>query len=92
MLASPATKEVKHQIVKDFGKNEEDSGSTAVQIALLTNRINYLQAHFRENKKDNHSRRGLIRMVENRKKLLTYLKSRNSEQYTVLLKRLNLRK
>jgi small subunit ribosomal protein S15 len=84
--------EDKSKIVKTFGRNEKDTGSTEVQIALLTNRISYLTGHFRTHTKDNHSRRGLLRMVATRRKLLSYLKNTNLESYKSLIQSLNLRK
>ena len=64
----------KKEIVKDFGKNNTDTGSTEVQVALLTKKINELSEHFKTHKKDHHSRRGLLGMINNRRKLLKYLK------------------
>lgn len=80
------------EIIKEFGKNEKDSGSSQVQIAILTERINYLNEHLKQNKKDNHSRLGLVKMVNKRKKLSAYLKRKNETVYRDTLKRLNLRK
>jgi small subunit ribosomal protein S15 len=80
------------QIIADFGTKEGDTGSSQVQIALLTNNINKLQGHFAEHKKDHHSRRGLLRMVSQRRKLLDYLKGNNAESYQDLIKRLGLRR
>ena len=74
-----------------FGKDENDTGSTAVQIALLTKRIEDLQGHFKTHKKDNHSRTGLLQIVSDRKKLLTYLKKSDLQAYTKLVKDLKLR-
>ena len=73
------------------GKDENDTGSTAVQIALLTKRIEDLQGHFKTHKKDNHSRTGLLQIVSDRKKLLTYLKKSDLQAYTKLVKDLKLR-
>jgi small subunit ribosomal protein S15 len=84
--------EVKAQIVADYGRGANDSGSTEVQVALLTAQINHLQSHFAEHKKDHHSRRGLLRMVSQRRKLLDYLKRKNVERYTQLIARLGLRR
>lgn len=78
-------------VVKKFGKDEKDTGSTAVQIALLTKRIEDLQGHFKTHKKDNHSRTGLLQIVSDRKKLLTYLKKSDLQAYTKLVKDLKLR-
>ena len=82
----------KKEIVKDFGKNNKDSGSTEVQVALLTKKINELSEHFKIHKKDHHSRRGLLGMINNRRKLLKYLKGKNEEGYQELIKKLGLRK
>ena len=83
--------EEKANIVKEYKRNEGDTGSPEVQIALLTENINKLQNHFKSHKKDHHSRTGLIRMVNLRRKLLAYLKRKNSESYNELVKKLNLR-
>ena len=82
----------KKEIIKDFGKNNTDSGSTEVQVALLTKKINQLSEHFKTHKKDHHSRRGLLGMINNRRKLLKYLKGKNEEGYQELIKKLGLRK
>ena len=82
----------KKEIVKGFGKNNTDTGSTKVQVALLTKKINELSEHFKIHKKDHHSRRGLLGMINNRRKLLKYLKGKNEEGYQELIKRLGLRK
>lgn len=82
----------KNEIVKTYGKTEADSGSTAVQVALLTANINKLQDHFGDHTKDHHSRRGLIRMVNQRRKLLDYLKSKDAPAYVELIKALGLRR
>jgi small subunit ribosomal protein S15 len=79
-------------IITDYGLKQGDTGSTEVQVALLTHNINKLQGHFAEHKKDHHSRRGLLRMVSQRRKLLDYLKGRNLERYQDLIKRLGLRR
>ncbi len=76
----------------NFGRNANDSGSTEVQVALLTTQINHLQGHFSEHKKDHHSRRGLLRMVSQRRKLLDYLKHQDVGRYTNLIDRLSLRR
>ena len=81
----------KANIVNEYKRNEGDTGSPEVQIALLTENINKLQNHFKSHKNDHHSRNGLIRMVNLRRKLLTYLKKKNSESYKELVKKLNLR-
>jgi len=86
------TAENKAEIVKDFGKSEADTGSPEVQIALLTANINKLQGHFKDHTHDHHSRVGLIRMVNQRRKLLTYLKRKNADSYAEIIKRLGLRR
>lgn len=86
------TAERKAEIVKEFGTSENDTGSPEVQVALLTANIEGLQGHFKVNKQDHHSRRGLIRMVNQRRKLLDYLKGKNFERYQNLIKRLGLRR
>jgi small subunit ribosomal protein S15 len=80
------------KIIKDFAQKPGDTGSPEVQVALLTNRINYLTEHFKANKKDNHSRRGLLAMVSQRRRLLDYLKSEDVNRYQTLIGRLSLRK
>ena len=85
------TKDETLEVVKKFGKDEKDTGSTAVQIALLTKRIEDLQGHFKTHKKDNHSRTGLLQIVSDRKKLLAYLKKADLQAYTKLVKDLKLR-
>lgn len=82
----------KAEIVKDFGTSENDTGSPEVQVALLTANIETLQGHFKEHSHDHHSRVGLLRMVSQRRKLLNYLRSRNSDRYLQLIKRLGLRR
>ncbi len=82
----------KSQIVKDFQQGDADTGSPEVQVALLSANIDKLQDHFKTNKQDHHSRRGLIRMVNQRRKLLDYLKKRNADRYLELIKRLGLRR
>ena len=79
-------------IIKSFGKNDTDTGSTEVQVALLTKKINELSEHFKVHKKDHHSRRGLLGMINNRRKLLKYLKGKNENGYKELIKKLGLRK
>lgn len=86
------TSEVKKQIVKDFGTNEKDTGSTPVQIALLTARIKDLTEHLKANPKDHASRRGLLMLVGQRKSLLRYYKKCNLEGYRTLISRLEIRK
>ena len=82
----------KKEIVKEFGKKDTNTGSTEVQVALLTKKINELSEHFKTHKKDHHSRRGLLGMINNRRKLLKYLKGKNEEDYQSLIKKLGLRK
>ncbi len=82
----------KSEIVSMFQVKEGDTGSPEVQVALLTNNINNLQGHFKEHHKDHHSRRGLIRMVNQRRKLLDYLKNKDAKRYSDLIKRLELRR
>jgi small subunit ribosomal protein S15 len=82
----------KAQIMTDYQRTAGDTGSSEVQVALLTARINDLTGHFKEHKKDNHSRRGLLRMVSRRRKLLDYLKRTNVDSYRSLIQRLGLRK
>ena len=84
-------KEEKNKIVKEFQNSDTDTGSPEVQIALLTENINKLQSHFKTHKKDHHSRTGLIRMVNLRRKLLAYLKRKNPENYQDIIKSLKLR-
>ncbi|MGY8751484.1 MAG: 30S ribosomal protein S15 [Fidelibacterota bacterium] len=79
-------------IVKQFGKDDKDTGSSEVQIALLTARIRYLTDHAKDNKKDNHSRRGLVLLVSQRKKLLKYLRRTNPESYIKLTQELSIRR
>ena len=81
----------KEKVIKKFAKSENDTGSAEVQIALLTENINKLQSHFKIHKKDHHSRTGLIRMVNLRRKLLAYLKRKNPESYQDIIKSLKLR-
>ena len=82
----------KESIIKDYAQSEGETGSPEVQVALLTANINELQAHFKEHIHDHHSRRGLIRMVNSRRKLLDYLKRANIERYAALIERLGLRR
>ncbi len=82
----------KAKILKDFQRGAADTGSPEVQVALLTARINDLTGHFKANAKDHHSRRGLLKMVSRRRRLLDYLKSRNTDAYRALIERLGLRK
>ena len=82
----------KAEVVKEYQTAEGDTGSPEVQVALLTVNINKLQSHFSGHKKDHHSRRGLIRMVNQRRKLLDYLKRKNADRYLELIQRLGLRR
>ena len=86
------SKEEKSKIIEDYKINPSDSGSPEVQIAIMTNRLNYLAEHFSTHKKDHHSRTGLLRMVGRRKRLLEYLKKQDVKRYEKLIKRLKLRK
>lgn len=85
-------KEVKEQVVSDYKTHDGDTGSSQVQIALLTQRINELTEHFRTHKKDHHSRRGLLKMVSRRRKLLDYLKRRDINEYHTIIEKLGLRR
>ena len=80
------------KIIGEFQQSKGDTGSPEVQVALITSRIAYLSEHFKSNKKDNHSRRGLLAMVSQRRRLLDYLKSENLARYLALIERLGLRK
>ncbi|MGD9803635.1 MAG: 30S ribosomal protein S15 [Hyphomicrobiaceae bacterium] len=84
--------ERKSQIVKEFASKEGDTGSPEVQIALLTERINGLSDHFKSHKKDNHSRRGLLKMVSKRRQLLDYVKAKDEARYRKIIERLELRR
>ncbi len=88
----PVQSEKKREIVEKFRRHESDTGSPEVQIALLTERINQLTQHFEVHKKDHHSRRGLMKLVGQRRRLLDYLKSRDIERYRSLIQELGLRK
>lgn len=85
-------KEKTLKLVKSFGKSETNTGSTEAQIALITDRINSLHPHFENHKKDNHSRRGMLKMVGQRRKLLNYLKKKDEKSYSEILNKLDLRK
>ena len=85
-------KETKERILTDFRQHETDTGSPQVQIALLSQRITELTEHFKTHKKDNHSRRGLLKMVQQRRSLLNYLKGKDIEQYHEMVSRLGLRR
>ena len=82
----------KQEIIKEFGRHEGDTGSPEVQIALLTERINYLTAHLRTHKKDHHSRRGLLMMVGQRRGFLKYLAAQDIERYRAIISKLGLRR
>ena len=86
------TQENKQQIITEYAVHEGDTGSPEVQIALLTARITYLTEHLKEHKKDHHSRRGLLKMVGNRRRLLSYLYKSDIERYRAIIAKLNLRK
>jgi len=86
------TKERKGELVQTFRRHETDTGSCHVQIAILTERINNLTEHFKEHKRDHHSRRGLLKMVSQRRTLLNYLKEEDAESYQDVVKKLSLRK
>ncbi|MEO5345879.1 MAG: 30S ribosomal protein S15 [Magnetococcus sp. YQC-9] len=86
------TQERKQALILEFAIHEGDTGSPEVQVALLTERINNLTEHLRGNIKDHHSRRGLLKMVGLRRRLLTYVKGQSNDRYQTLIKRLNLRK
>ncbi|MBE9546442.1 MAG: 30S ribosomal protein S15 [Proteobacteria bacterium] len=82
----------KREIIKDFQVHESDTGSSEVQIALLSARIKYLTEHFKVHKKDHHSRRGLLKLVGQRRRFLDYLKGKDVEKYRTVIKRLGIRK
>lgn len=86
------TKERKTEIIKNFGRDEKDTGSSEVQVALLTERINELTEHLKVHKKDNHSRRGLFKMVGTRRSLLNYLAKKDVQRYRDIVEKLKLRK
>ncbi|HEY6043396.1 MAG TPA: 30S ribosomal protein S15 [Nitrosospira sp.] len=88
----PVTTDQKAQVVRDYQRASGDTGSPEVQVALLTTRINDLANHFKAHVKDHHSRRGLLRMVSRRRKLLDYLKQSSGDRYRTLIERLGLRK
>ena len=85
-------KEVKQEIIEKFKLHEGDTGSPEVQVAILTNRINHLNDHLKLHKKDHHSRRGLLKMVGQRRGLLNYLEKNDVERYRAIVEKLNLRK
>ncbi|CAG2149849.1 30S ribosomal protein S15 [compost metagenome] len=82
----------KSEVIKQFARGTNDTGSPEVQVALLTTRINELTPHFKANMKDHHSRRGLLRMVSRRRRLLDYLKASDADRYRALIEKLGLRK
>ena len=82
----------KEELIKEYGKSDNDTGSTEVQVALLTKRINDLTGHLKEHKKDHHTRRGLLMLVGKRKRLLQYLENQDVERYRSLIDKLGLRK
>ncbi len=86
------TKRVKSKVIKDHQAHEKDTGSARVQIAVISRRMDELAGHLKKNPKDNHSRRGLLKMVGHRRRLLNYLKKREPTEYERLLKRLDLKK
>jgi small subunit ribosomal protein S15 len=88
----PLTKEAKQEIIGQHGRSDADTGSPRVQIALLTRRINELTEHLREHSKDHHSRRGLLKLVGRRRRLLQYLQKRDLEGYRALIQELGLRR
>ena len=89
MLENNLTKD---KIISEFQKKNKDTGSSEVQIALLTKRINSLTEHFKKNKKDNHSRKGMIKLISRRRRLILYLKKKDLKRYEEIIKKLNLRK
>ena len=86
------TVDEKREVIQQFGKNESDTGSPEVQIALLTRRINHLTEHLREHKHDHHSRRGLLMLVGQRRRLLNYLQGKDLDRYRGLIRELGLRR
>lgn len=86
------TPDVKEQLIKDFGTKAGDTGSPEVQVAILTSRITTLTEHFKTHSKDNHSRRGLLKMVSQRRKLLDYVKKKDEARYQSLISRLGIRR
>ena len=88
----PQTKEEREKVIQDYRLHESDTGSSDVQVALLTHRINELTDHFKTHVKDHHSRRGLLKLVGQRRRLLDYLKRKDAERYSALIQRLGIRK
>ncbi len=85
------SKENKKKLISEFSKNANDTGSTSIQIAILSERIKSLTEHFKTHTKDNHSKRGLVALVNKRKKLLNYLSKKNKSDYEEIIKKLNIR-
>jgi len=85
-------REKKQNIINEYKQHDKDTGSPEVQIAILSNRIGYLTEHFKTHAKDHHSRRGLLKLVGQRRKLLDYIKSKNKERYDTVIGRLGIRK
>ncbi|TKJ41693.1 30S ribosomal protein S15 [candidate division LCP-89 bacterium B3_LCP] len=88
----PVTQETVKEIVKEFGSNAQDTGRTEVQVAILTTHINDLTKHLKNHNKDHHTRRGLLKMVGRRRRLLDYLAKKDLERYRAIIKKLNLRR
>jgi len=86
------TPDVKEALIKEYATKDGDTGSPEVQVAILTSRINTLTEHFKEHKKDNHSRRGLLKMVAQRRKLLDYVKKKDVSRYQSLIERVGVRR
>ncbi len=86
------TADRKHELVKEYATTKDDTGSPEVQVAILTERIVNLTEHFKSHKKDNHSRRGLLKMVSQRRRLLDYVKGTDEERYKTLIQRLGIRR
>ena len=85
------SKETKAELIKEYGKNEQDSGSSAVQVAILTYRIKELTEHVKIHKKDHHTRRGLLKLVGKRRRLLSYIKKNDINEYRALIAKLGIR-
>ena len=85
------TRDTKQNLISKFSINEKDTGSAEVQVAILSERINNLTEHFKEHKHDNHSKTGLIAMVNRRKKLLSYISNKDNQKYKEIIKELNIR-
>ena len=91
-FALAQTREIKEKVITDYRTHEHDTGSPEVQVALLSERIGYLTGHFKVHRKDHHSRRGLLKLVGQRRRLLDYLKGRDFQRYKSVIERLGLRK